>query len=585
LADLDNPRRRAFSPTMKSTALAGTSVLGLIVLLLPALALAHGEEHAAHDDMPASSDGADQAAAEPQSYFALAAHSSLIYAHIALMVLAWVFVLPVAVMLSIARSRHTLIAQFVFLATNSLGVLLGTAYRTQTPDLYPSNAHHTVGWVATWVACAHVLVSLVGHIAGAVAGARHRDDDDFTAERQAFMALPTHEQPYRLSGESGQSTEVGSGGESSRSNSVSTLAGDAEERGKEFGGDDDLEDLPLDAPSHKGFLASYATKAVSFRVWKYVEYGYSAVDRVILPLGFIALTTGIVTWARFFEGHAIYGGLAHWIKGSVFFWFGLLTLGRWAGSFADLGWAWNARLRTAGAARRWQPSAEFVESALIFFYGITNIFLEHLGNQDGSWSPQDLEHVAITVLFIGGGLCGMLIESSWIRDLLNTTAQSAAHQDASYSEEERQALEPPATYDISINPMPALVILLLGIMMGSHHQHSQISSMVHGQWGRLLLGASFTRGLTYVVLYLKPPTSALPSRPPTELLTAFGLLSGGIIFMASSKDTIDGMVHYNLDAMFMYTVTLGCTGLVMAWEIIVLAIKGWAVRREQRSSF
>jgi hypothetical protein len=52
---------------------------------------------------------------------------------------------------------------------------------------------------------------------------------------------------------------------------------------------------------------------------------------------------------------------------------------------------------------------------------------------------------------------------------------------------------------------------------------------------------------------------------------------------AQSADTIAGMVHYNLDAMFMYTVTLGCTGVVMAWVIIVLAIKGWAVRKERRS--
>lgn len=40
------------------------------------------------------------------------------------------------------------------------------------------------------------------------------------------------------------------------------------------------------------------------------------------------------------------------------------------------------------------------------------------------------------------------------------------------------------------------------------------------------------------------------------------------------------MEHYNLDAMFMYTVTMGLVGLLMAWEIIVLAIKGWAVRKE-----
>lgn len=126
----------------------------------------------------------------------------------------------------------------------------------------------------------------------------------------------------------------------------------------------------------------------------------------------------------------------------------------------------------------------------------------------------------------------MLIESTWIRDLLNTTVHDVIREDA-YSEEERQALEPPATYEFSINPIPALVILLLGIMMGSHHQHSEISSMVHGQWGRLLLGASLARGLSYVIMYLKPPKSVLPSRPPTELLASFGLLSGGVIFMAS----------------------------------------------------
>lgn len=129
----------------------------------------------------------------------------------------------------------------------------------------------------------------------------------------------------------------------------------------------------------------------------------------------------------------------------------------------------------------------------------------------------------------------MLIESSHIRDLLNTTTTEASlsHPDHTFSDEERGALEPPRQYAFSINPIPALVILLLGIMMSSHTQQSMISTMVHKQWGNLLTGASFARGFTYVLLYLKPPSSVLPSRPPTELLTAFGLISGGTIFMAS----------------------------------------------------
>lgn len=64
--------------------------------------------------------------------------------------------------------------------------------------------------------------------------------------------------------------------------------------------------------------------------------------------------------------------------------------------------AWNVKPKSASG--RWTPSAEFVESALIFTYGATNIFLEHLGGWGGEWSSEDLEHVSITVLFIGGGL-------------------------------------------------------------------------------------------------------------------------------------------------------------------------------------
>jgi Protein of unknown function (Ytp1) len=38
------------------------------------------------------------------------------------------------------------------------------------------------------------------------------------------------------------------------------------------------------------------------------------------------------------RGGHVFSGLAHFIKGGVFFWYGVLTLGRWAGCFAELGW-------------------------------------------------------------------------------------------------------------------------------------------------------------------------------------------------------------------------------------------------------
>ncbi|KAI5289930.1 hypothetical protein KEM54_002853, partial [Ascosphaera aggregata] len=84
------------------------------------------------------------------SYFAYPEHESVILGHIALMVLAWFFILPIGVMLSIAKSKHTLPVQFIFLVFNAFGVLLSVIYNASTPDLYENNAHHKMGWIATW---------------------------------------------------------------------------------------------------------------------------------------------------------------------------------------------------------------------------------------------------------------------------------------------------------------------------------------------------------------------------------------------------------------------------------------------------
>ncbi|KAM0411218.1 hypothetical protein ACHAPD_009419 [Fusarium lateritium] len=525
----------------------------------------------------------------PDTYFAHPEHSGTIYTHIALMVISWVFILPIAVMLSLARSRFTLPAQFVFLASNTLGVFLGVIYNTQTPDLYPGNAHHNIGWVVTWVICAQVLVSAVGHIAGTLRG---NGGNGSSNEEHYFLPVPNPEseltfnsgyhddRPYRTSDVTGRGTEPDS--PSLQSDSVSTLNGmgsPLQYPGKEYEDNQDSEAPSLSSTVPQGTLARHVSKVAISRVWKYLDIGHKVVDRIILPFGSIAIATGIATFGRFFEGEGIFNGLAHWIKGSVFFWLGIFTLGRWSGSFGELGWAWNVRPKKY--SQGWRPSAELVESFLIFFYGSTNMFMEHLGGRGGAWTAQDMEHISITVLFLGGGLCGMLIESTCIRNLLNMTVQDIKLINR-HAVEDANETEGPDTYELSLNPTPALVIMLLGLMMSSHIQHTMMSSMVHKQWGNLLLGASLARGLTYFLMFLKPPKSILPSRPPTELLAAFGLISGGIIFMASSTDTVDGMIHYGLDAMFMYTVTMGLVGLLMAWIIIVLAIKGWAVRIERR---
>jgi hypothetical protein len=179
----------------------------------------------------------------------------------------------------------------------------------------------------------------------------------------------------------------------------------------------------------------------------------------------------------------------------------------------------------------------------------------------------------------------MLIESTRIRDLLNATLiQSRNHSNLGHHVSDQEAQGQPKSYRFSMNPLPALIVLLLGMMMSSHHQESMFSTMVHKQWGSLLVGAAFSRAATYVIFYMAPPTSILPGRPPSELITAFCLMAGGSIFMVSARDCVMSMEAYNLDAMFVFTMTMGFITFLMAWIILVIAIKGWAVRKEDKSS-
>lgn len=222
-------------------------------------------------------------------------------------------------MFSLARSRYTLPTQFIFVATNAFGVLLSTIYNAKTPDLYPNNAHHKLGWVVTWVLLAQVVVGLVGRVAGAFNKSQGDDAGAHATERQSFMPISQaamdehhrfHSGQYsplcRTSNDSGQGTEPNT--ESLRSHSISSSPdGPASPIGemahKEFVEDDD--DLEANSPARPrgGAMHNLATKIgskISLRAWKMIVFGYNFVDRTSVLLGFITLATGIIALARFF---------------------------------------------------------------------------------------------------------------------------------------------------------------------------------------------------------------------------------------------------------------------------------------------
>ncbi|KKZ66180.1 hypothetical protein EMCG_08066 [[Emmonsia] crescens] len=547
-----------------------------------------------HSNSTSSSPSSDSSS--PMSYFAYQKHAGSIIAHITLMVIAWFFILPFGVMLSIARSRLALPAQFIFLIVNAFGLLLAVVYNSQAPNLYENNVHHKIGWIATGVMFAEVILALLFAYSGGRGTDTHAGP---SYERVAFLPVPTtgpqnetylagpyHQ--YRWSGDSGQGTERNSSSLRSRSSSPErgrrmSRPGDSDEFGEKP--DDEMNNRERPAANRffwagfpDKFLARRVPGLLSKRALNIMKVFYVIIERTILILGFIAIASGAVVYGGIFRDRDVFNGLAHFIKGGIFFWYGLLTLGRWMGCFADFGWAWNIKPSRAlvGTWRARIPSGEFVESFVIFLYGASNVFLEHLAGWGNAWTAQDLEHVSISVMFFGGGLCGMLVESKRVRDWMNATIfPPTGHVERLPPE----SVEVPKSQRVPLNPIPALIILLLGVMMSSHHQSSMVSTMVHKQWGMLLVGFSLARAVTYIIICLKPPTSLLPYRPPSELITSFCLISGGLIFMLSTRNIVDAMKHYDLNAMFVFTVAMGFTSFVMAWEILCISLKAWATKK------
>ena len=124
----------------------------------------------------------------------------------------------------------------------------------------------------------------------------------------------------------------------------------------------------------------------------------------------------------------------------------------------------------------------------------------------------------------------MLVESKRVREWLDMSFMISTNR---MQTSQDQSFDAPKSYNASGNPLPALVILILGLMMSGHYQDSMTSTMVHKQWGMLLVGFALARAVTYIVLYISPPSTLLPSRPPSELVTSFCLISGGLIFQLS----------------------------------------------------
>lgn len=262
-------------------------------------------------------------------------------------------------------------------------------------------------------------------------------------------------------------------------------------------------------------------------------------------------------------------------EGAIFWCYGLVTFARFLGSFSELGWAWNRAPRHHDS----YPTAEFVESAVIFVYGITNTWMERFGAHPGDpYTTKQMQHISIAVMFWFAGLVGMGIESKRIRRWLAAGATTAVP----VADRSQEAVAEPPSYVANFNPFPAICIGITGAAMSAHFQTYLFQVQIHMLWGYLLAGFAVMRCLTYFFLWLGPPRSILPSRPPTEAVAAFLLACGGLEFMFSTEElTIAAMRQGRDDVMMFLNLGVAITCLAFCWTLFVVGFKGWLKSRTQ----
>ncbi|GAA5844026.1 hypothetical protein JCM3766R1_004051 [Sporobolomyces carnicolor] len=517
-------------------------------------------------------------APDPPSYLDLDRTSEgmpgTMVAHVVLMCLAFFGLLPLAIFLKAGGSHLAILPQVGFLALSLFGFFLGIVYARNTPDRYEGSSHTSWGWFTMALAVIlnvvdvvrflvkftrfeqrfESMISLASSKVGWSRAEKHVTElHSGLEERTALVDSPSYEHsPGRWSLDQPQILSPSS----SRGNSLTFSDSDTvyDSAGPDLGG-----------------VNVAAFEPPRSRLQIFVSNGLALAMRLLIVIAYIDVFNGVSVYTGVCRGNYLNGCLAHGIKGSVFFWYGLLTFARYCGGMSVLGWAWNKRPSGSGC------TAEFVESFVIFLYGSTNTWMERMG-KTGAYSVKDVQHISIAVMFWAAGSLGMLLESRTVRAWLAAPASRASALDPA-------RISAPASSNFSFNPFPALVIGVTGVAMSAHHQTYQFQVEIHALWGYLLAAFSAFRFLTYFFLYLRPPASILPSRPPTEALASIFLACGGVVFVLSTEQiTFAAMRHRADDMMAFLNVTFAFVCSVFVWIAVLFGVKGWATNRSEPRS-
>lgn len=200
-------------------------------------------------------------------------------------------------MLFIAGSRLHLPAQLLFLAVTAVGVVFSAIYNSLTPDLYPNNSHHKMGWALVIILAAQAVLGVLGSTVRRVTSSSSYGTKE---ERTGFMPAPMYtpvdiEEAYRNSRDSGHGSSIhrASNDEDIDTETHEWTRGPVEPTPVTRRRWINLDGLEKALSKHMPFI-------FNDRVVTACDFFYSLIARFLIPLAFVQLSLGVVTGSGIF---------------------------------------------------------------------------------------------------------------------------------------------------------------------------------------------------------------------------------------------------------------------------------------------
>ena len=254
---------------------------------------------------------------------------------------------------------------------------------------------------------------------------------------------------------------------------------------------------------------------------------HGVLGRAFPVVGWAQMVFGIATLQSWCEGGHLNQCLAHYIMGSAFTAYSVILL-----IMMKCAVEW---LRRRGCAQ------EYLDSWVIFIWGMINTFTEHQG---GPWTHKDLQHTLMGVVWWAGGAAGVWLSRKGQRSVL-----------------------------------PAVIIMLTGWAMSGHKQAVAISTHIHALFGYALMAGGVCR-IIEICFVLRDAPSGTVDRPTVpgawfpvsvfQYLPPFLLVAGGIMFMSATDEEMRWADAKGIDYVTWGLIDFSVAFLLFLWFNILI---------------